>query len=191
MGKLVVSEFVSVDGVMEAPGGEKGYVHTGWVGSFGMGPEQLRFKLDEILAADALLLGRVTYESFAGAWPARTDDVGFAAKMNAMPKHVVTRRSAVLTWENSRRVEGDAVEGVAALKKNTAGTLLVNGSRTLVHTLYRADLVDEYRLMVFPVVLGSGRRLFPDDAPDKKALRLLNSIEFDSGVAVHTYVPAR
>jgi dihydrofolate reductase len=189
MGKLVVSEFVSVDGVMEAPGGEPGYKHTGWVGQFGMGPQAGAFKLDEVLEAEALLLGRVTYESFAGAWPGRSDEAGFAAKMNAMPKHVVTRRSSVLTWENSSRVEGDVIEGVTALKERVRGVLLVAGSRLLVHDLYRHDLVDEYRLMIFPVVLGSGRRLFPDDAPDKAPLRLVDTVAFDSGVAVHTYHP--
>jgi dihydrofolate reductase len=191
MGKLVVSEFVSVDGVMEAPGGEPGFAHTGWVGRYGMGPEAGAYKLNEVLEAEALLLGRVTYESFAGAWPARDDEAGFAAKMNAMPKHVVTRRPTVLTWENSTRIEGDPVEAIAGLKDQVGGVLLVAGSRTLVHTLYRNDLVDEYRLMIFPVVLGSGRRLFPDDAPDKAPLRLVDAVTFDSGVAVHTYHPAR
>lgn len=191
MGRLVVSEFVSVDGVMEAPGGEPGFAHSGWVGQHGMGPEAGRFKLDETLEAEALLLGRVTYEGFAGAWPGRTDEAGFAAKMNAMPKYVVSRRATVLTWENSTLLEGDPVEAITALKGRIGGVLLVAGSRTLVHTLHRHDLVDEYRLMIFPVVLGSGRRLFPDDAPGKAPLRLIDSLTFDSGVAVHTYRPAR
>ena len=191
MAKLVVSEFVSVDGVMEAPGGEPGYRHTGWVGQYGIGPQARAFKLDEVLEAEALLLGRVTYEGFAGAWPGRSDEAGFAAKMNAMPKHVVTRRSSVLTWENTTRISGDAIDGVIELKKQVEGVLLVPGSRMLVHALYRHDLVDEYRLMIFPVVLGSGRRLFPDDAPGKAALRLIDSVTFDSGVVVHTYHPAR
>jgi dihydrofolate reductase len=187
--RLVVSEFVSLDGVMEAPGGEKGYAHSGWVLPY-MGPEQMQFKLDEILQAEALLLGRVTYEGFATAWPAREDEAGFAAKMNRMPKYVVSRRESVLTWENSRLLTGDAVEAVTRLKADLGGPILVAGSRLLVHTLHRAGLVDEWRLMVFPVVLGSGRRLFPDDHPDPARLRLLDSTSFASGVAVHAYVPA-
>ena len=191
MARLIVSEFVSVDGVMEAPGGEKGFAHSGWVFEFGMDPDQMAYKLDEVLAAEALLLGRVTYEGFAAAWPGRADEAGFAAKMNGMPKYVVSRRDSVLTWENSTLLAGDPATAVAALKGRLAGPILVAGSRTLVHTLYRHDLVDEYRLMVFPVVLGSGRRLFPDDAPTTSRLRLADSTSFGSGVAVHTYLPDR
>lgn len=191
MARLIVSEFVSVDGVMEAPGGEKGYAHSGWVSRIGMGQDQMQYKLDEILAAQALLLGRVTYESFAMAWPGRADDAGFADKMNRMPKYVVSRRESVLTWENCRLLTGDAVAAAAALKAELAGPLLVVGSRTLVHTLFRADLVDEWRLMVFPIVLGSGRRLFPDDAPEPARMRLADTTVFDNGVAVYTYLPHR
>lgn len=191
MARVIVSEFVSLDGVMEAPGGEKGYAHSGWVFQFGMGADQMAYKLDEVMSAEALLLGRVTYEGFAAAWPGRTDEAGFAAKMNRMPKYVVSRRDTVLTWENSTLLRGDPVEAVTGLKAKLGGPLLVAGSRTLVHTLYRADLVDEYRLMVFPIVLGSGRRLFPDDAPTPARLRLADSTTFESGVAVHTYVPDR
>jgi dihydrofolate reductase len=189
--RLIVSEFVSVDGVMEAPGGEKGYAHSGWVFQFGMDPDQMAYKLDEVRSAEALLLGRVTYEGFAAAWPGRDDEAGFAAKMNSMPKYVVSRRQSVLTWENSTLLLGDPAESVAALKASLAGPILVAGSRTLVHTLHRHELVDEYRLMVFPIVLGSGRRLFPDDAPGPARLRLVDSTTFGSGVAVHTYVPAK
>lgn len=190
MARLIVSEFVSVDGVMEAPGGEKGYAHSGWVFPF-MGPDQMQYKLEEVRSAEALLLGRVTYEGFAQAWPGRDDGAGFAAKMNRMPKYVVSRRESVLTWENSRLLTGDAADAVKALKEELGGPILVAGSRLLVHTLYRAGLVDEWRLMVFPVVLGSGRRLFPDDAPAPGRLRLADSAAFDNGVAVHTYVPER
>jgi dihydrofolate reductase len=184
--KLIVTEFVSLDGVMEAPGGEPGYAHTGWVGDF-MGAEEAEFKLRETLDAEAHLLGRVTYESFAGSWPQRSGP--FAEKVNGMPKHVATTTLSELTWENSSVIEGDVPEGVAKLKRENGGPLLVAGSRTLVHTLMEADLIDELRLMVFPVVLGSGNRLFPD-SPEKTTLALADTKAFASGVQVHTYRPA-
>jgi len=191
MRKLIVSEFVSVDGVMEAPGGEQGYQHSGWVMAFPQDPGQAKYKLDEVLDAEALLLGRVTYEGFAAAWPSRTDDAGFADKMNRMPKYVVSTTLTELAWNNSTLLRGDVAEAITDLKAQDGGDILVAGSRTLVHTLYARDLVDEYRLMVFPVILGSGRRLFPDDAAAETLLRPVDFTMFDSGVAVHTYVPVR
>jgi dihydrofolate reductase len=185
MRKLIVSEFVTLDGVMEAPGGEPGHPHSGWVFDF-IGPEQEQFKLDEVLASESLLLGRVTYEGFAAAWPRRSGP--FADKMNSMPKHVVSTTLWDLDWSNSSLIKGDVAEEVAQLKRRNGGPILVAGSRTLVHTLMRHGLVDEYRLMVFPVVLGSGRRLFPE-APDKTVLKLVDTRTFDSGVVVHTYQP--
>jgi dihydrofolate reductase len=189
MRRLIVSEFVSVDGVMEAPGGEEGYKHTNWVGEHPADPAQWAYKLDEVLEAGALLLGRVTYESFTEAWPSR--EGSFADKMNAMPKHVAsTTLSEPLEWANSTLLEGDVVAAVSRLKQGEGGDILVAGSRTLVQSLLPHGLIDEYRLMVFPVALGSGRRLFPDDAADKVALRLVDSTAFDNGVALHTYQPA-
>jgi dihydrofolate reductase len=185
VGKLIVTEFVSLDGVMEAPGGEAGYRHSGWVFDF-MSPEQEEFKLAEVLDAEAHLLGRVTYESFAGAWPKRSGE--FADKVNSMPKYVVSSTLDELEWNNSTLIKGDVAEAVAKLKQD-GGDVLVAGSRTLVHALMEHDLVDEYRLMVFPVVLGSGKRLFPE-SPDKVVLRLVDTRTFDSGVQVHTYQPA-
>ena len=190
MRKLIVTEFVSLDGVMEAPGGEPGYKHSGWTIEYPFTDDQAKFKLDETLEADALLLGRVTYEGFAAAWPGRTDPGGFADKMNSMPKYVVSSTLDTLEWENSTLLEGDVAESVAKLKEGDGGPILVAGSGTLVHALIEHDLVDELRLMVFPVILGSGRRVFPDDAADKKPLKLVDSKVFDSGVAVHTYHPA-
>lgn len=187
MRKLIVSEFVTLDGVMEAPGGEEGHPHSGWVFDF-MGPEQERYKLDEVLESDVLLLGRVTYETFAAAWPARSGE--FADKMNGMPKRVVSKTLTELEWSNSTLVEGDLAEEVDRLKQEGDGTVVVAGSRTLVHGLMERDLVDEYRLMIFPVVLGSGRRLFPE-TPDKTVLTLADTRAFDSGVVVNTYHPAR
>lgn len=181
--KLIVSEFVSLDGVMEAPGGEPGYAHTGWVVD-AFGPQTLQFKLDEVLDADAHLLGRVTYESFAEAWPARTGEM--ADKINRMPKHVVSTTLTELDWENCHLIDRDVPERVAALKARDGDPLLVIGSRLLVHTLMAHDLVDEFRLLVFPVVLGSGRRLFPD-SPDALGLRLVDTQVFDEGVVLMTY----
>ena len=186
MRKLIVSEFVSIDGVMEAPGGEPGYPHSGWVFAF-MGEEQLRYKLNETLEAESLLIGRVTYESFAGAWPQRKGE--FADKMNAMPKHVASRTLKNPEWNNTTVVGGDVVSGVTRLKNSDGGPILVGGSRMLVHTLLGEDLVDELRVMVFPVILGSGRRLFPD-SPRKITLSLVDTQKFASGVVVNTYHPA-
>jgi dihydrofolate reductase len=186
MRKLIVSEFVTLDGVMEAPGGEEGHPHSGWVFDY-IGPEQQKFKLDEVLASEALLLGRVTYESFAGAWPARSGE--FADKMNSMPKFVVSTTLQDLQWNNSALIRGEVAEEVAKLKQQPGGPILVAGSRTLVHTLMQHDLIDEYGLMIFPVVLGSGRRLFPE-TPDKTVLKLVDTQTFSSGVVVLTYHPS-
>jgi dihydrofolate reductase len=186
MGKLIVSEFVTLDGVMEAPGGEPSHPHSGWVFDF-MGPEQERYKLEETLASDALLLGRVTYEGFAQAWPARSGE--FADKFNTMPKHVASTTLTSLDWQNSSLIEGDVPKGVAKLKDAYDGQLVVHGSRTLVHTLFNAGLIDELRLMIFPVVLGSGIKVFPE-AEDKTVLSLSDSRAFESGVVVNTYVPS-
>jgi dihydrofolate reductase len=186
MRKLIVTEFVTLDGVMEAPGGEPSHPHTGWVFDF-MGSEQQEFKLREVLEADAHLIGRVTYESFAGAWPEREGE--FADKMNSMPKYVVTTTLDGLEWNNSTPIKGNVPEEVAKLKEQDGGPILVAGSRTLVHTLMEHDLVDEYRLMVFPVVLGSGNRLFPE-SPDKTPLELVDTKTFATGVQVNTYRPA-
>ncbi len=154
--KLVVSEFVSLDGVMEAPGGEPGYAHTGWVGDAMSRPEAQRFKLDEVLEAEAHLLGRVTYESFAGAWPQREGPL--ADKINRMPKYVVSTTLTDLPWENCHLIDRDVPGQIAELKARAGGTLLVAGSRTLVHALIAHGLVDEFRLMIAPMVLGSGAR---------------------------------
>jgi dihydrofolate reductase len=185
MRKIVVSEFVTLDGVMEAPGGEPGHPHSGWVFDF-IGEEQLQYKLQETLEAESLLIGRVTYESFAGAWPERSGE--FADKMNAMPKHVVSTTLRNPEWHNSTVIGRDVVENITRLKQPEGGPILVAGSRTLVHTLMEHDLVDEYRLMIFPVLLGSGRRLFPE-TPTKTMLRLVDSRSFSTGVVVHTCHP--
>jgi dihydrofolate reductase len=191
MRKLIVTEFVSIDGVMDSPGGEPGYEHSGWTLAHADGDDHFQYKLDEVMEADALLIGRVTYESFAGAWPDRTDEAGFADKMNAMPKYVVSTTLEDPEWNNTTVIKGDVADAIRALKESEGGPIVIAGSRMLVQSLYDHDLVDEYRLMVFPVVLGSGRRLFPDDAADKTPLKLTDVKRYESGVAVHTYERAR
>jgi dihydrofolate reductase len=157
MGKLVVTEFVSLDGVMQAPGGED-FKYPGWTFDFDRGEDGNQFKLQETVETDALLLGRVTYESFAGAWPSREGD--FADKFNSMPKYVVSSTLADPEWNNTTVLGGDAVAAAAKLKQDIDGIVQVPGSLRLVQALIEADLVDELHLMVFPVVLGTGRRLF-------------------------------
>ena len=181
MANLIVSEFVTLDGVMEAPGGEPGHPHSGWVFDF-MGPEQEQYKLQEVLDADALLLGRVTYEGFSAAWPERSGP--FADKMNSMPKHVISTTLEDPAWNNTSVMRD--VREVAGLKKQEGGPIVLAGSRTLVHGLMEHGLVDEFRLMIFPVVLGSGARVFPE-TPDKTELELVDTQVFASGVVVHTY----
>jgi dihydrofolate reductase len=188
MGRIVVSEFVSLDGVMEDPGGAEGTKHAGWTFRFERGPEGDRYKLDEVLDAEALLLGRVTYEGFARAWPAMEDPVGFADKMNTMPKYVVssTLHDEDATWSNSTVVRGDTVHEIRALKQRVEGDLLVAGSALLTQALLENGLVDELRLMVFPVVLGSGKRLFGDvSAP--LTLSLYAVMNVGEGIVILTY----
>jgi dihydrofolate reductase len=187
MGKVVVSEFVTLDGVMEDPGGSEGIEGGGWAFRFERGEAGNRFKLDELTDAGALLLGRTTYEGFAAAWPGRTDEQGFADRMNSMPKHVATRTRTELDW-NAHVLQGDAVDAVRRLKEQGDANYLIYGSPTLVNALAPHGLIDEYRLMTFPVVVGSGRRLF-DEGP-QVALRLADSWTTTTGVAILTYVPA-
>jgi dihydrofolate reductase len=188
MGRIVVTEFVSLDGVMEDPGGAENFKYGGWSFEFARGDEGEKFKLDEALEADALLLGRVTYEGFAEAWPTRTGE--FADKFNSMPKYVVSSTLKEPEWTNSTVLEGDVVEAVSNLKQEIDGDVVVHGSAQLVQTLLEHDLVDELRLMVFPVVLGSGKRLFGDTS-EKKPLRLVDSKTVGDGVAIFIHEPAR
>jgi dihydrofolate reductase len=160
MGKLVVTEFVSVDGVFEDPGGAEGYEHGGWTFEYNRGDDGDRFKLDELMEAEVQLLGRVTYEGFAAAWPSRKG--GFADKLNSDPKYVVSTTLKDPEWQNTTVISGNVADEISKLKERTDGSILVAGSGTLVGTLLGADLVDELRLMVFPTVLGRGKRLFPE-----------------------------
>jgi dihydrofolate reductase len=188
MGRIVITEFVSLDGVMEAPGGGEDYRHAGWTFEIERGAEGDKFKLDEALNADALLLGRVTYEGFAAAWPSREGE--FADKFNTMPKYVVSSTLQKPDWNNSTVLTGKLAEEVAKLKREQDGDIVVHGSARLVQALIEHDLVDELRLMVFPVVLGSGKRLFGETS-DKKRLRLTDSKTVGDGVAILVYEPVR
>jgi dihydrofolate reductase len=187
VGRIVVTEFVSLDGVVEAPGGGESFKHGGWSFEINRGDEGDKFKLDETLESEVLLLGRVTYEGFAAAWPTR--DGEFADKLNSMPKYVVSSTLEDPEWNNTTVLKGDVVEGVSKLKQEQGGDIVVHGSPQLAQTLIEHDLVDEYRLMVFPVVLGSGKRLFGETS-DKKSLRLVDSKVVGDGVAILVYQPA-
>src|SRR5438552_3481971 len=160
MGKVVVTGFVTLDGVFEDPGGAEQFEHGGWSFKFNRGPEGDKFKLDELMAADAQLFGRATYEGFAKAWPTRSDDAGFADRINSLPKYVVSSTLQSADWENSTILRDSWADDVARLKREVSGDILVAGSGRLVAGLLERDLVDRLQLMVFPVVLGSGRRLF-------------------------------
>jgi dihydrofolate reductase len=186
MGKIVVTEFVSLDDVIEAPGGGEDYKHAGWTFEIDRGEEGDKFKLDELVEAEAQLLGRVTYEGFAAAWPTIEDGAGFAEKMNSMPKYVVSSTLREASWENTTVLNGELADEVAKLHREIDGVILVAGSAQLVQGLLEHDLVDELRLMVFPVVLGEGKRLF-GDVSEKKLLRLTDSKTLGDGIALLTY----
>jgi len=185
MGKLVVTEFVSIDGVFEDPGGAESYEHGGWTFEYDRGEDGDSFKLDELMQSQVQLLGRVTYEGFAKAWPSREGP--FADKLNADPKYVVSTTLKNPAWKNTNVISGDAVEQVTKLKKETDGMILVAGSGTLVATLLQADLVDELRLMVFPTILGRGRRLFPDGIERLKLTLAESKTVGPDGVQVQIY----
>ena len=189
MGRLVVSEFISLDGVIEDPGGGEGTEQGGWSFRF-PAPDGQQFKFEELQASDVQLLGRVTYESFAAAWPAMEETAGeFGKRMNSMPKVVVSTTLTEPTWNNTTIISGDVADAVARLKDQYDGDILVAGSATLVDTLREHDLVDEYRLMVHPVVLGRGKRLFKDGAAATD-LELVESRKVGPDVLLLTYRPA-
>jgi dihydrofolate reductase len=186
MGRIVVSQFMTLDGVVEDPGGAEAFDRGGWAFEFDRGEEGDKFKLDEVMAARALLLGRVTYEGFAEAWPSRTGE--FADKFNAMPKYVVSTTLAEPGWSNSTVIGADVAATVAQLKLDVDGDILVNGSIALIATLLEHDLVDEWRLMVYPTVLGAGKRLFAQ-TPAPSVLRLTGARPAGETIIL-TYVPA-
>jgi dihydrofolate reductase len=189
MGKIVATEFISLDGVIEDPGGSEDYVHGGWTFEIDRGEEGNAFKLGELEQAEAQLLGRVTYEGFAAAWPEREGDpdIGdFAKKMNTMPKYVYSTTLESADWQNTTVLSGDFATDIAKVKEEVDGDILIAGSATLVQGLIAADLLDELRLMLFPVVLGGGKRLFADDGR-KAPLTLSEARTVGAGVQILTY----
>jgi dihydrofolate reductase len=184
MGRIVVTEFVSLDGVMEDPGGAEDYKYGGWTFQIDRGEEGDRFKVDETMNTEALLLGRRTYEGFADAWPQREGE--FAERFNSMPKYVISSTLKDPEWTNTTVLDGDVAESVRKLRDESDGEIVVHGSAQLVQGLIEDDLVDELRLMVFPVVLGTGKRLFGETS-DKHSLKLTGSQFVGDGVAILTY----
>jgi dihydrofolate reductase len=181
MRKVIVTEFMTLDGVIAEP-------HT-W--SFPFWNDDIRkFKKDELFASDALLLGRVTYEGFAAAWPSRTDEEGFADRINSLPKYVVSTTLEKAEWNNSTIIKENIAEEVSRLKQQPGQDILVYGSPTLVQSLLQHDLIDQYQLMIFPIIVGSGKRLFSDES-EKKVLRLAETKAFSSGVVVLSYEPGQ
>jgi dihydrofolate reductase len=186
MGRIAVTEYISIDGVIEAPGGDEDYEHVNWVFEFERGEEGQRFKDDETLASEALLLGRITYETFAKAWPTMEGEV--ADKLNAMPKYVISKTLTSADWNNTTVLRGDVSDEVTALKQSVDGEIVVHGSAQLARALFTAGLVDELRLMVFPLVLGSGKKLFDGDGR-KTRMPLREAKTVGDGIAILTYGP--
>ena len=188
MGRIVVTEFVSLDGVMEDPGGSEHSKHGAWTFKFSRSDEGDKFKMDEVNNAEAQLLGRVTYDGFAQAWPKMSGDP-FSDKFNSMPKYVVSQTLKKADWNNSTILNGDVVDEVKKLKQRVKGDILVSGSARLVQTLIANDLVDQLNLMVYPIILGSGKRLY-DEAGEPKTLQLAESKIVGDGVLILIYKPA-
>jgi dihydrofolate reductase len=189
MGKIVATEFISLDGVIEDPGGSEDFVHGGWTFEIDRGDEGNKFKLDELEEAEAQLLGRITYEGFADAWPQREGDPnmgGFAKKMNTMPKYVYSTTLESADWQNTTVLSGDFAADIRKVKDEVDGVILVAGSAALVQGLIANDLLDELRLMVFPVTLGGGLRLFADDGR-KVPLTLADARTVGAGIQLLTY----
>ncbi len=188
MGRIAVSELVTLDWVVEDPGGGEGFEHGGWVLDFDQGEEGRQVKFEEIFNAEALLMGRVTYEGLADCWPGLEDDTGYADKINSMPKYVVSSTLEEPEWENTTVLRGDVVDQIGMLKQELEGDIVVPGSPQLVRTLFEEDLLDELRIMVFGRVLGAGKRLFPPGV-EEKPMRLAHGTEFGTGVAYFVFEP--
>jgi dihydrofolate reductase len=188
MGKIIITENVSLDGVIEDPTGAEGLSFGGWFWETDRGEDGEKFTLDKTLGAEALLLGRRSYELFAATWPSRGGDL--ADKMNSLPKYVVSSSLVAPDWNNSTVLKGDVVHEVAKLKRELGGEIVVLGSPQLARTLIEHDLADELRLMTYPVVLGAGARLFGETSA-KKPMRLVNTQTVGDGIAILTYAPVR
>jgi dihydrofolate reductase len=187
MRRIVVTEFTSLDGIFEDPGGAEGYKYGGWTMAFN-NEEFMKFKTEELMAADAQLLGRITYEGFAKAWPGRSGDP-FSDKFNSMPKYIVSKTLKKTTWNNSHIIKGtNAAKEIAKLKATEGGDILVAGSGKLVNFLLEFGLIDELRLLVYPVVLGIGKRLFKDSY---SKLKVIEATPFKTGVLALRYEPIK
>jgi dihydrofolate reductase len=184
MGRIIVTEYISVDGVVEAPSGTETFERVGWTDAFTRGPAGDQFKFDETMASDALLLGRVTYEGFAPVWPRIPGE--FADRFNSMPKYVVSRTLKNPEWNNTTVLGGEVVEEATHLKERYARDIVVHGSARLAQTLIEHDLVDELRLMVYPVIVGAGKRLFAGTSATK-AMRLVEARTVNDGVHILVY----
>jgi dihydrofolate reductase len=187
MGRIVVTEYISVDGVVEAPSGTEDFERVGWIDDFSRGPEGDDFKVDETMASDALLLGRVTYDAFASVWP--HVEGAFADRFNTMPKYVVSSTLEHPEWNNTTVLHGDVIDEVGTLKAQYMGDIVVHGSPQLAQTLIEHELVDELRLMVYPVIVGAGKRLFTETSSTKR-LQLVEAKTVGDGVHILVYKPA-
>ena len=183
--KIIVSQYMSLDGVIQDPVGMESSGLGNWTGPFKRGPEGDQFKHEELFQSETLLLGRVTYDAFASVWPTLKDEAGFADRINAMPKYVVSRSLEKAEWSNTTILSQDAVSSIKSLKNQTGGNILVYGSAALVHSLIPIGLDDEYNLMVFPTVLGRGTRLFPEGV--KSVMSLAESKQFGGGIVLLRY----
>jgi dihydrofolate reductase len=186
--RITVADYVSLDGVVEDPVGMENSGLGDWTGRFDRGPDGDKFKHQELFASERLLLGRVTYDAFAAVWPAVKDDTGFSERINGMPKFVASNTLQRAAWNNTTILSGDAIGQVRALKKQPGGDILIYGSASLVHALIPQGLIDAYNLMVFPTVLGKGKRLFPEGYAS--ALKLTESRRFGSGIVLLRYETA-
>jgi dihydrofolate reductase len=185
-GKIIATDYMSLDGVIEDPVSMEGSGLGDWTGPYSRGPEGDRFKLDELAKADALIFGRRTYDAFAAVWPNVKDEAGFAERMNSLPKYVASRTLESATWNDTTIIRGDLVVQVEALKAKTDGDMLIYGSASIVHALMPQRLIDEFRLMVYPIVLGRGKRLFPDGIGS--AMSLAECRTFNDGIVLLRYV---
>lgn len=188
MSKVVVSEFITLDGIIDSPGGEPEFERSGWAFQFDRGPDGEKFKFDELMAAGALLLGRITYEGFARAWPTMQGTGAFGEKMNSIPKYVASATLESAEWNNSTVIGADLANEVAELKTRVEGDILINGSGQLVRSLMEHDLIDEYRLQLFPIVVGAGKRLFGESSKPS-SLRLADTVKAGDTLIL-TYLPA-
>jgi dihydrofolate reductase len=185
--KVIVADYVSLDGVIEDPVGMENSGLGDWTGPFSRGPEGDKFKHEELFACEALLLGRVTYDAFAAVWPSVKDDAGFAERINGMPKFVASNTLQRAEWNNTAILSDDAVEKVRALKEQSGGDILIYGSASLVHGLMPHGMIDAYNLMIYPTVLGTGKRLFPEGVAVR--LELVETRRFGDGIVLLRYIP--